>query len=223
MMIAFLIPIGISLVISIIVSIVVVHIDRLQRKRRFNGIEYVNLDTFNELESRVNKIEDKVNNTKPINDNSSNLVHQEQPALNNQTLPPDKQKSKKERKKEKYEIKKIGRNGKIDQSNVPTKPEDASYIYMNVSNRKLIVSDVSSSYYRAWKHKDVLYYEFYCEESKMAKAINNRSVLIDPFCMKDVSSAEADEAKSIVTLNPGRLELESYEIIDKTTIKYTKE
>lgn len=222
-MIAFLIPIGISLVISIIVSIIVVHIDRLRRRRRFNGIEYVDLDTFNELESRVNKIEDNMNNTKPINDNASDLVHQEQTTLNNQTPPLDKQKSKKERKKEKYETKKTGRNGKIDQSNVPTKPEVVSYIYMNVSNRKLIVSDVSSSYYRAWKYNDVLYYEFHCEKSKMAKAINNRSVLIDPFCIKDISSTEADESNSIAALTPGKLESESYEIIDKTTIKYTKE
>ena len=54
----------------------------------------------------------------------------------------------------------------------------------------------------------------------MAKVINNRSVLLDPFCKKESSSENADNATSIISICPGTLDKINYAIIEKTIIKF---
>ncbi len=224
-MIALLIPIGISLVISTLVSIVVIHIYRLRRRHKYTGVEYVDLDTFNELEKRVRALEDTQDrNDGLVNDGIVETPNNSGPEINSKELSQEEKKSKKELKIEKYGSKKKRRIEKavLSEITVPLKPDDVSYIFLKAVDRKLVESDASSSYYRAWEYGNVLYYEFHCDRTRIQKAINNRSVLVEPFSVKDGSSIEVDESTDILTTKPGRLDPESYEIIEKAIIKYVK-
>ena len=224
-MIALLIPIGISLVISTLVSIVVIHIYRLRRRHKYTGVEYVYLDTFNELEKRVRALEaTQDRNDGLVNDGIVETPNNSVPPIDSKELSQEEKKSKKELKKEKYGSKKKTRIEKavLFENTVPLKPDDVSYIFLKAADRKLVESDASSSYYRAWIYENVLYYEFHCDRTRIQKAINNRSVLVEPFSVKDGSSIEVDESTDILTTKPGRLDPESYEIIEKAIIKYVK-
>lgn len=225
-MIALLIPIGISLVISTLVSIVVIHIYRLRKIHKHTGVEYVDLDTFNELEKRVRALEKNTQdrNDGLVNDGIVETQNNSDPEIDSKDLSQEEKKSKKELKIEKYGPKKKKRIEKavLSEITVPLKPDDVSYIFLKAADRKLVESDVSSSYYRAWIYENVLYYEFHCDRTRIQKAINNRSVLVEPFSVKDGSSIEVDESTDILTTKPGRLDPESYEIIEKAIIKYVK-
>lgn len=99
-------------------------------------------------------------------------------------------------------------------------PKDVVYTFLKISDGQLVEALPSQiPYYRKWEFQGKIYYEFFCDSTKMAKAINNRSVLVEPFCDKDSSSLPYDSASAIKTLVFG--ELDSSNIIKtKTKIKY---
>ena len=75
------------------------------------------------------------------------------------------------------------------------------------------------SYYRKWEFKGKYYYEFFCDSTKIGKAINNKSVIVEPFCEKDPASTSYDNAKSIETVHFGEIGADNA-IIKKAIIKY---
>lgn len=135
------------------------------------------------------------------------IVQQEE----NSTYSNSKKKRSKERKKQKQDL----RREEI-QKNV--RPEDVEYIALTVTDGNLTVASTSQvSYYRAWEIDDDIFYEFYSD--KTAKAINNRSVIIEPFCEKDPDSIPADKASHLETTFYGFLN-KDYSIKTKTIIKF---
>ncbi len=103
-------------------------------------------------------------------------------------------------------------------SEEPEIPQNAEYEYLTVVDGNLTkASIVQASYYRAWRVNGKLYFEFYSD--KIAKAINNRSVIIEPFCDKDSDSVPADKASDIETCKVGTLN-EDYSLNTRTTIKF---
>lgn len=73
-------------------------------------------------------------------------------------------------------------------------------------------------YYRSWEKNGKLLYEFVNNE-RTRKAINNRSVIIEPFCIKREDSKSPDASEEIETIDPGILN-EDYSIIKKAVIIY---
>jgi hypothetical protein len=125
-------------------------------------------------------------------------------------------KGKKLSKKEKLEAKITEKEEQI--TNV--KPEGIVITNLSVSEGKLVeVTGNQPSYYRVWDHKGQKYYEFYCDEARLKKAMYNRAAIIDPYCDKDLDSVDPDEASCIETIDYGLLDSEN-NIIKKTKIKY---
>lgn len=101
-----------------------------------------------------------------------------------------------------------------------SKPENISYQYLAVSDGRLVPCAIGqTSYYHYWEYGGKFYYEFFCEPSKIAKAVNNRSVIIDPFCQKDSDSVNVDQSKSMKIVEFGELD-ENFNIITKSIISY---
>ncbi len=98
------------------------------------------------------------------------------------------------------------------------RPEDVEYIALTVTDGNLTIASTSQvSYYRAWEIDGDIFYEFYSD--KTAKAINNRSVIIEPFCEKDPASIPADKASRIETTLFGFLN-QDYSVKTRTIIKF---
>lgn len=123
--------------------------------------------------------------------------------------------SKKKRSKERRVQKQDSRQEVVQKI---VRPEDVEYIALTVTDGNLTIASTSQvSYYRAWIIDDDIFYEFYSD--KTAKAINNRSVIIEPFCEKDSASIPADQASHIETTLYGFLN-KDYSVKTKTIIKF---
>lgn len=210
-MIGILINIGISLVVSILSTAIMLFIYHKKYGPRHN--KYNNeIQDYESLESRIIDIEQKIDTTSKDSKKNVVIVASNSPKSNL-----TKKKFRKEQKISKEETKSIS-SLKKDDTSIVQRPTDDSYLFLKVSDGKLVLSD-TISYYRAWLFNNVLYYEFYCDKSKIAKVINNRSALLEPFCEKDLTSEDANNATSILSIKPGILENNSYEITEKTIIK----
>lgn len=98
------------------------------------------------------------------------------------------------------------------------RPENVEYTALTVTDGKLTLASPSQvSYYRAWEIEGDIFYEFYSD--KTAKAINNRSAIIEPFCEKEPTSIPADQASHVETVLYGFLN-KDYSVKTKTTIKF---
>ena len=123
--------------------------------------------------------------------------------------------SKKKRRQECRTQKLESRKEKIQED---VRLEDVEYIALTVMDGNLVIASTSQvSYYRAWEIDGDIFYEFYSD--KTAKAINNRSVIIEPFCDKDPASIPADQASNIDTTLYGFLN-KDYSVKTKTIIKF---
>ena len=101
-----------------------------------------------------------------------------------------------------------------------SKPENLSYTNLSIVDGELTESTLGkASYYRYWTYENRFFFEFFCEDFRLSKAINNHSVLIDPFCQKSADSKPYQEAKSIVIIDFGELD-SNLKIINKPLIKY---
>lgn len=207
-----LINIGISFVVSILSTTILLFIYHKKYGIRYN--KYNNeFQDLHSLETRVIDIERKIDTYS--NDSKKNVVIV---ASNSPKSNQTNKKFRKEQKSSKEETKSIS-SLKKDDTSIVQRPTDDSYLFLKVSDGKLVLSD-TISYYRAWLFNNVLYYEFYCDKSRIAMVINNRSVLLEPFCRKESSSEDADNATSIVPIKPGTLDKNNYAIIEKTIIKF---
>lgn len=101
-----------------------------------------------------------------------------------------------------------------------TKPENVVYTNMAVSDGHLVPCTIGQNYYyHSWEYEGRYFFEFFCEQSKAAKAINNRSVILDPFCQKDSKSVPVDEAKSMENIEFGEVDKE-LNVISKLIIRF---
>lgn len=101
-----------------------------------------------------------------------------------------------------------------------TKPEIVVYTNLAVSDGHLVPCTVGQNYYyHSWEYEGRYFFEFFCEQSKAAKAINNRSVILDPFCQKDSKSVPVDEAKLMEIIEFGEVDKE-LNIISKSIIRF---
>ena len=101
-----------------------------------------------------------------------------------------------------------------------TKPENVVYTNLAVSDGHLVPCTVGQTYYyHTWEYEGRYFFEFFCEQSKAAKAINNRSVILDPFCQKDSKSVPVDEAKLMDIIEFGEVDKE-LNIISNSIIRF---
>lgn len=215
-----LIYVGISFIVSLIVTFVSIFVYHKKLRKNFNDRDFVSIDYFRSFEDRINwelRSQPKSNVSSVVSSSYTNTQYSDRTILSD-----SKKKSKKEEKQEKFGKQKNYKNATISQNNVESnRPLNAEYKYMKVSEGKFEISDNNqTSYYRCWEYNGKVYYEFYCEESKMAKAINNGSVLIEPFCLKTRDSINPDTATKVISISPGVLDFVNNRIIEKTTIKY---
>lgn len=227
MNLALIISIGFAVVISAIIACILDHFSSRRNSKRTGQVmtrssEMELMKRIRVLESRIERCENKLWSTsnqadttpnKPVIEvvNVTNTDNQNKDRMQSFKKKKDKEKKNKERKAEMTEILQ-------EKDHESMRPEIADYIYLTVMDSKLVVASPSQvSYYRAWEIEGDIFFEFYSDRT--AKAINNRSVIIEPFCDKDPESVPADKATSIETSLCGFLN-KDYSINTKTTIKY---
>ena len=220
-MIEIIIHVGISFVVSLLVTILSIFVYNKKIRTNYDSRDFVSIDQFRSFENRINwelRSKPKSNISSEQKSSSTDIKDS-----NHIILHDSKKKSPKEEKQEKYGKRKIiKKDVAVSQSKITTnRPSNAEYKYMKVSEGKLEISDnTQTSYYRLWECNDKVYFEFFCDESKMAKAINNGGVLIEPFCIKTSDSVNPDIATRVESVSPGVLDIINNTIIEKTTIKY---
>lgn len=88
--------------------------------------------------------------------------------------------------------------------NTPPKSEHFSTM-ITVKNGLFVEADsYDAIYYKVWIEKGKKLFEF-VNNDRTKKAINNRSILIEPYCIKMEESIPPDEADMIETKEPGIL------------------
>jgi len=102
----------------------------------------------------------------------------------------------------------------------PEAPANVEYVYLTLSDKQLVPAGMGqTAYYRAWHSHGKIYFAFFCDTTKIMKAINNRDSLIAPCCIKASNSIEPNEATNITTVQPGELD-NNYQVINPAIIKY---
>ena len=94
-----------------------------------------------------------------------------------------------------------------------------NYNELAVINGNLVKAETEqTTYYRAWREKGLILFEF-VNNDRTRKAINNRTIIIEPFCMKLESSKSPDTSEEIETKTPGILN-DDYTLRKKAEIIY---
>lgn len=95
----------------------------------------------------------------------------------------------------------------------------SNFTYLTVLNGNLVEAEPDQTiYYRSWKEKGQLMFEFVNNE-RTRKAINNRTIIIEPFCIKQEMSKTPDLSEKIETKFPGVLN-EDFTLLKKAEIIY---
>lgn len=101
-----------------------------------------------------------------------------------------------------------------------TKPSNVTYKELAVSEGRLVSCSIGQTpYYRSWEYEGRFFYEFFCEKTKAAKAVNNHSVIIDPFCQKSLDSVSIEEAKRMTIIEFGEIDSNN-SVISKSIILF---
>lgn len=80
-----------------------------------------------------------------------------------------------------------------------------NFIELAVINGSLVKAESEqTTYYRSWRENEQIMFEF-VNNDRTRKAINNRTVIIEPFCIKLESSKSPDNSEEIETKTPGIL------------------
>lgn len=217
----------IAMTFSIVVSAVIsgiVYLLLAQKIKRALG-QGVSTPSQAEMQKHIKVLESKMtrceNHLWGDNNHASDFSVESTETLNaNDTIFQQKEKSnnsfsKKKRSKERRVQKQVSHQ---EEAQKLVRPEDVEYIFLTVTDGKLAIASTSQvSYYKAWEIDNDIFYEFYSD--KTAKAINNRSVIIEPFCEKDPASIPADQASNIETTLYGFLN-KDYSVKSKTIIKF---
>lgn len=207
-----------QIAISLASSILVVLFYNLLRKKSFNK-RFGRISEFESgTEYRINQLETRLNNAINSFSRQSDSV--------NLTQQRTAQQSKGKNESKKVLIEQTEQKEQEQSQNIalPKQEIDRSsnvtFTYLTLSDKRLVEANVGqTSYYRCWHDKGKIYYEFFCDASKVKKAINNRDTLIAPCCMKDSSSVEPEYASDVKTVKVGEL-FSDFSIKEKTTIKY---
>ena len=93
-----------------------------------------------------------------------------------------------------------------------------NFIELAVINGSLVKEESEQTYYRAWRENGQIMFEF-VNNDRTRKAINNRTIIIEPFCIKQESSKSPDVSKEIETKTPGILN-DDYTLRKKAEIIY---
>ena len=108
---------------------------------------------------------------------------------------------------------------KNDYINPNSSDAHSDFIALTVVNGNLSKAESDHTiYYRSWRNKDKLLFEFVNNE-RTRKAINNRTIIIEPFCIKQENSKSPDISEEIETIIPGVLN-EDFTLLKKAEIIY---
>lgn len=114
---------------------------------------------------------------------------------------------------------KTDKNDKVDTTSRNQSEGQSVNVELTVKNGNLVkVESNDTVYYCSWKRKGKLYFKF-VNNDRTRKAINNRTVIIDPFCIKQEGSKSPDLSEEIETVVPGQLN-DDYTILKKAEIIY---
>lgn len=200
----------------------------LRRKSQEHKNEHVGVKTVSVSRKNTSNLQtpvsSKTHEEKPVNTDSNR-----QP-LNNEIQTTQRPLSRNNN-KERGKSKKTGGNQKKCKAEAEarrrrnfnpktSKPSNVIYKELAVSEGRLVACSIGQTpYYRSWKYEGRFFYEFFCDKTKAAKAVNNHSVIIDPFCQKSSDSVSIEEYKRMTTVEFG--EIDSYNsIISKSIILF---
>ena len=134
-------------------------------------------------------------------------------ALSNRNIKPSYDSNKQEDYNEKKDVdenKNTNSNPLVGQLN---------YIELAVINGNLVEAESEqTTYYRAWRENGQILFEF-VNNDRTRKAINNRTIIIEPFCIKLEYSKSPDVSVEIETITPGFLN-DDYTLRKKAEIIY---
>ena len=95
----------------------------------------------------------------------------------------------------------------------------SNYYELAVINGNLVKAESEqTTYYRAWRENGQILFEF-VNNDRTRKAINNRTIIIEPFCIKLEQSKSPDVSEEIETITPGILN-DDYTLRKKVEIIY---
>ena len=95
----------------------------------------------------------------------------------------------------------------------------SNYYELAVINGNLVEAESEqTTYYRAWRENGQILFEF-VNNDRTRKAINNRTIIIEPFCIKLEYSKSPDVSVEIETITPGFLN-DDYTLRKKAEIIY---
>lgn len=165
-------------------------------------------DKIESLKTELSQKDEKINE----------LTYQLEVLMNNtnnhKTDSPNVSNEREEQQKDKTE-----ENDKVDTTSRNQSEGQSVNVELTVKNGNLVkVESNDTVYYCSWKRKGKLYFKFVNNE-RTRKAINNRTVIIDPFCIKQEGSKSPDLSEEIETVVPGQLN-DDYTIFKKAEIIY---
>lgn len=210
----------IQILISLTTSIFVVLVCFLLRQHDYRKRKLAVASSLESLESQISDLTLKVANLEQIIADipqTENVGQNECFPINNVET------NARKRKQKRHEC-------NLQQTNIQSPPQQeekpknanlTNFTLLSISEGKLVeVAFGQTSYYRAWRQKDKIFFEFFCDAQRIQKAINNRSAIIDPCCIKDDQSVEPDKATSIMTVRKGELD-NNFNILLKAKIKFS--
>lgn len=178
------------------------------------------------LQSVGTPVSSKTQEDKPVTTDSN-----KQP-LTNEVQPAQKTLSKKEQRKIERKEERARKQEEIPQKREAevearrsfnpktTKPSDVTYKELAVSEGRLVTCSIGQTpYYRSWEYEGRFFYEFFFGKTKAAKAVNNHSVIIDPFCQKASASVSIEEAKRMTIIEFGEIDSNN-SVISKSIILF---
>lgn len=113
-------------------------------------------------------------------------------------------------------------NGK-DKSNInqssPIKTESKKSYNLTVQDGKLIEANTEQAiYYKMWNEGNKNFFVFVNNE-RTKKAINNRTIIIEPFCDEVNSSKDPDKSNFVDVCKPGVI-TNNFTVVEKIKIQY---
>lgn len=225
----------IAFCVTVVATLYVIKRIRRYRKRKSQahqsehiGVKPVSASRNNtsNLQSVGTPVSSKTQEDKPVTTDSN-----KQP-LTNEVQPAQKTLSKKEQRKIERKEERARKQEEIPQKREAevearrsfnpktTKPSDVTYKELAVSEGRLVTCSIGQTpYYRSWEYEGRFFYEFFCEKTKAAKAVNNHSVIIDPFCQKGSASVSIEEAKRMTIIEFGEIDSNN-SVISKSIILF---
>lgn len=183
--------------------------EKREKVRNIQDIKKENVDLKNELDEKKKEIEKKDDKIKLLNEE---LLRLRKESLNKSSSTSNSDSGNSDGNKEQE-------SDQRGESEPIISDKNSIYNDMTVANGSLVKAESEqTTYYRTWCEGGEILFEF-VNNDRTRKAINNRTIIIEPFCIKLEYSKSPDSSEMVETITPGILN-EDYSLRKKAEIIY---